>query len=212
MKNFKKFSIVFLTGMLCLTMLCRNSFANSYETIMSFNEWTDKVFSNESYDVVDVNGKSCKENFIQDNKEYYKNGQYNNILNFFQNNNLRYSFEGVEKKLRDTNTRTPYKLFYHNGKNSECSFEATVKLSITIRVDDNTGVIRSYEGPYLTLFSLDTAVQKGEMKDINTNAQYSSSKRTITATGSYSIVLYPAGIHGLADQVFGRYTDSFVAG
>ena len=187
--------------------------AEQNDAINEFIQWTDNVMNLDTYDVILKDGSSCKSEFMSANHEYYKNKNYQKILDYFRTNELRYSFIGEEIQTRAlATTKTQYKLFYHNGENEDCEFTATIKLSITIRVDENTGVIRSYEGPSLTLISLTSNIVSGQMKNITTSATYSDSHRTITAKGSYDIVLYPANIPGLADQVFGRFNDSFVAG
>lgn len=190
------------------------AYVNEQETL-DFKGWTTNIMTfSEGYDVLDVDGNSCKMDFIEDNKTLFLNEEFDKILDYFQSRNLRYSFTGIEENVQRgaSVTTTPYQYFYHNGQNDVCNYSAVVKMSITIRGDDSTGIIRSYSGPNVSLISLTSNIVSGQMKNITTRAEYSDTRRTITAYGSYDIVLYPANVPGLDDQVFGRFNVSFVAG
>lgn len=64
---------------------------------------------------------------------------------------------------------------------------ANVTLKVTIRVNESTGVITSYSGPYLSQNWIDVGAYEGFLQDISTEATLSASKRTLHCVGNFKI-------------------------
>lgn len=88
--------------------------------------------------------------------------------------------------------------------------EANVTLKVTIRVNENTGEITSYSGPYLNQNWIDVGGYEGFLTDISTDASYSPTRRTLHCIGKFKI--YARSAVGTDVHVSKQFTIEFDAG
>lgn len=90
------------------------------------------------------------------------------------------------------------------------TLQANVTLKVIIRVNESTGVISSYSGPYLNSNWIDVGAYEGYLIDVSTNATYSASRRTLHCTGKFKI--YARAATGADEHVSKEFTISLDAG
>lgn len=92
---------------------------------------------------------------------------------------------GIEPRASSTYTRHNVETFSQTVRGLKMS--ANVTLKATIRVNENTGVITSYDGPYLNQNWVEVGAYQGRITDVSTSAELSSSRRSLYCQGSFKI-------------------------
>lgn len=75
------------------------------------------------------------------------------------------------------------------GENGTVRAYLSTYFSVLLRVDENTGVIRSYEGPYLNSIAVTASPFQAVLGEISCYGTLSSTKRTITMYGDVSVTV-----------------------
>lgn len=99
--------------------------------------------------------------------------------------NLSILNQDVISRASTTYTRHNVDTFSQTVRGLKMS--ANVTLKVTIRVNENTGVITSFDGPYLNQNWVEVGAYQGYITDISTNAEFSESHRSLYCQGSFKI-------------------------
>lgn len=161
-----------------------------------FEFWTEKIFENDSqYDVVDRNSFSVKNQCYNDNISNYINEEYDKISNYCIENGYAYTrnmeddgFSNAGNKPNASKSKYVHRDYQEQFTQNNKTITAETILESTLRINDATGVITSYSGPYLSL-TYDNAgyAFTTNLIDASTEAVLSSTKRTITISCSYRV-------------------------
>lgn len=93
--------------------------------------------------------------------------------------------ENILPRYSSSYERTNYKDVTDTVRGLEMT--ASVKLRVVINVNEATGIITSYSGPYLESIRMYAGPYIVRLEDISTSQRLSSSKRTLYCEGSFRI-------------------------
>ena len=209
----KRMIVVFLSVAFCI-LNCSPILA--VEQKNKFEEWTVQIFNNNyEYDVINIDAQSVRNDFCNNNKINYENGDYETISNYFVDNRLSYSRNSSKIELYATTSKPVYKDFLDQFTQNGKTITVETRLESTLRVNENTGIIHSYSGPYLSL-TYDNAgyAFTTNFVDASTNAVLSSTGRTVTLSCSYRTQSVAAFQEGGVKLVYTSpvFKHSFTAG
>ena len=115
----------------------------------------------------------------------------------------------IQPRASTTYKRTSGQKSFKDTKNNiEMSCHAT--LTVTIRVNEATGVITSYDDPVLNVYDCYTRGFETFSENISTSCSLSSTRRTLNCVGNFN--LYARSGTGVRMATSKQFTISFNAG
>lgn len=200
MKTIKIILSCLCSIVLFISLMSNVVYANEYTSINSSEEKSDfidivnDVFANNhSSDVLNEYNESVKLEFIKDNNENFTQHNYDKIEQYCIDNDLSLTRKFKEIVLQPLSNSIPRMSYTYNISNdktrsfSQNYFNVTyvTRISGSVHVNDSTGVITSYSGPYITLLSC-TLSGTNQLQNVSTSVSWgSSSHRSLTMTASY---------------------------
>lgn len=149
MKTVKKVLNSFICMMmsaLCFLPMSTLASYNDSQASQKIIDITNLIFDgNENVDVIDNDGSSVKENFIVDNIDAYEKKDYVSISRYLSENSYILTNDISYMLSRASYTKSCAKQYVANHDFGDRVVTLAVTLRSTIRVNDATGIITSYD-------------------------------------------------------------------
>ena len=211
----KKIIMVVMFSLSLLVSTIGSCYAFSEQVPDFVTKQIDCIYSSDfNYDIINNNGVSIKDNFIAENQVNYELGNYENIYNYIIDNELVLVMSKVTAS-RSSNTKNLTKIFTHSYRfSSEKAITFGVECYAVIRVNESTGVITSFSGPSVSMYSpAGGGAVSEKLYDINTSYKWgSASHRSIDFTYRYGYERVEAGSYGMATTYRTPYYTSTIHG